>query len=225
MAGSASQSSGDNVMMALPIKSLAIALGDAHELGRKANAGTDLQTTGWLRRNVGSRGGAGGARSGMGSAGRWSIRRRDQTERPSRSSAMLHRLDTSACPSSARQCGMNGSLDRYLIEGGIGMDLQTIENCARRSPWLIDGAHLEAEGLVVLHGVWLGEGNFFVELAPDGTCIAAFNWIEQPLHGLMDWPANDTRRGRRPPPLIGEQSSLTAAAHTTRAAQKPTMTR
>jgi hypothetical protein len=70
------------------------------------------------------------------------------------------------------------------------MNLQHIEECARRSPWLIDGGHLEDDRIVMLHGLWLGVGNMVLDLAPDGSWSVVFNMLDQPLHGLINPPAN-----------------------------------
>jgi hypothetical protein len=70
------------------------------------------------------------------------------------------------------------------------MNLQQVEESARRSPWLIDGGHLEDDCIVMLHGKWLGAGNSVLDLAPDGSWSAVFNMLDQPLHGLINPPAN-----------------------------------
>jgi hypothetical protein len=70
------------------------------------------------------------------------------------------------------------------------VNLEQIEDRARHSPWLIDGGHLEDDCIVMLHGRWLGEGNSVLDTNPDGTWTAVFNMLDQPLHGLVNPPAN-----------------------------------
>jgi hypothetical protein len=76
------------------------------------------------------------------------------------------------------------------------MDLERIEESARRSPWLIEGGHLGDDLSIVLHGAWLGEGNIVFTLASDGMVLVGFHKLRQPFARLLDPPANDTGPAR-----------------------------